>query len=153
MTEPPQCVTHQGGPDPENTQKSQLVAQTDPTKNKPEAAVPKPAYQPKIPFPQRLAKYRNDEHFGKFMEVLKQLSISMPLLDTLTQIPSYAKFLKDILSNKRSLSECKKVVLNHEVSAVLTRELPPKLGDLGKFVIPCNIGKAHIEREIGRAHV
>jgi hypothetical protein len=89
-----------------------------------------------------------DEQFSKFMEVLKQLTVSIPFVDALLQMPSYAKFLKDILSNKRSLKDCKSVQLNHECSAVVSRELPPKLGDPGKFTIPCTIGKEDIKKAL-----
>ena len=89
-----------------------------------------------------------EEQFSKFMEVLKQLTVTFPFTDALTQMPSYAKFLKEVLLNKRSLKECKKVQLNLECSAVVSRELPPKLGDPGKFTIPCNIGKATIKKAL-----
>jgi hypothetical protein len=115
------------------------------TSRQPEA---KSSYKPSIPFPQRLAKGRLDEQFGKFMEVLKQLTISIPFTDALLQMPSYSKFLKDILSNKRSLNDCKSVQLNLECSAVVSKELPPKLGDPGKFTIPCTIGKAEIKKAL-----
>ena len=68
-----------------------------------------PPYRPPVPFPQRLAKNRLDDQFSKFMEVLKQLTISIPFTDALLQMPSYAKFLKDILTNKRSLKDCKNI--------------------------------------------
>ncbi|WVZ81484.1 LOW QUALITY PROTEIN: hypothetical protein U9M48_028857 [Paspalum notatum var. saurae] len=49
---------------------------------------------------------KTDEHFNKFIEVIKQLYIHMPLLDAL-QVPTYAKYFKDILANKREMpSEC-----------------------------------------------
>ena len=37
------------------------------------------------------------------MEIFKQVSINIPLLDTIKQICSYAKFLKDIYIKKRSI--------------------------------------------------
>ena len=55
VTEHHDCVTQSGGPDPKISQKAQPVAQTDPTKNKPETAAPKSVYQPHVPFPQRLS--------------------------------------------------------------------------------------------------
>jgi Aspartyl protease len=64
------------------------------------------------------------------------------------QMPSYSKFLKDILSNKRSLKDCKSVQLNLECGAVVSRELPPKFGDPGKFTIPCTIDKAVIKKAL-----
>ncbi|XP_078178918.1 uncharacterized protein LOC144573105 [Carex rostrata] len=63
-------------------------------------------------------------------------------------MPAYAKFLKDILSNKRSLGGHETVKLTEQCSAILNSELPPKLGDPGKFSIPCTIGKATIKRAL-----
>jgi len=50
-----------------------------------------------------MAKAKLDLQFGKFSEVLKKLYINIPFTDTLSQMPSYTKFLKEILSNKRKL--------------------------------------------------
>ncbi|KAK4278475.1 hypothetical protein QN277_016316 [Acacia crassicarpa] len=55
-------------------------------------------------------------------------------------MPSYVKFLKEILSKKRRLEEFKMVALTQECSAMLTNRLPPKLKDPGSFTIPCAIG-------------
>ncbi|WVZ84777.1 hypothetical protein U9M48_031767 [Paspalum notatum var. saurae] len=50
----------------------------------------------------RVRASKTDEHFNKFIEVIKQLYIHMPLLDAL-QVPTYAKYFKDILANKREM--------------------------------------------------
>jgi hypothetical protein len=63
-------------------------------------------------------------------------------------MPTYAKFLKEILLNKRSLKDCKSVQLNFQCSAVVSRKLPPKLSDPGRFTIPCTIGKANIKKSL-----
>ncbi|XP_017982311.1 PREDICTED: uncharacterized protein LOC108663237 [Theobroma cacao] len=55
-------------------------------------------------------------------------------------MPSYVKFLKDILSKRRKLSEFETVSFTEECSAILQNKLPPKLKDLGSFTIPCTIG-------------
>ncbi|KAJ9132730.1 hypothetical protein P3X46_033567 [Hevea brasiliensis] len=57
-------------------------------------------------------------------------------------MPSYAKFLKEILSNKRKLEDHEIVALTEECSAILQRKLPPKLKDPGNFSIPCHIGES-----------
>ena len=54
-----------------------------------------------IPYPQRLKKHKLDKQFTKFMEVFKKLHINIPFADALEQMPSYVKFMKDILSQKR----------------------------------------------------
>ncbi|XP_057993047.1 uncharacterized protein LOC131174030 [Hevea brasiliensis] len=57
-------------------------------------------------------------------------------------MPSYAKFLKEILLNKRRLEDHETVALTEECSAILQRKLPPKLKDPGSFSIPCYIGES-----------
>jgi hypothetical protein len=42
-----------------------------------------------------------DNHFEKFVEVVRRLSINMPLLDAV-QIPTYSRYFKYILANKIS---------------------------------------------------
>jgi hypothetical protein len=43
-----------------------------------------------------------DEQFGKFIEVIKKLNVNIAFLKAM-QVPTYAKYLKDILNNKSSI--------------------------------------------------
>ena len=101
-----------------------------------------------IPYPQRLKKHKLDKHFTKFMEVFKKLNINIPFADALEQMPSYVKFMKDILSQKRRLADFEIVNLTEECSAILQRKLPQKLKDPSSFTIPCTIGNAIFERAL-----
>ena len=61
-------------------------------------------------------------------------------------MPSYVKFMKEILSNKRKLEEYKTVALMEECSVILQKKLPPKLKDTGSFAIPNTIGNSHFDK-------
>ncbi|KAJ8748871.1 hypothetical protein K2173_013302 [Erythroxylum novogranatense] len=63
-------------------------------------------------------------------------------------MPTYAKFLKEILSNKRRLEEYATVALTEESSAILQNKLPPKLQNPGSFSIPFQIGTTIIGRAL-----
>ncbi|KAJ9166916.1 hypothetical protein P3X46_021605 [Hevea brasiliensis] len=63
-------------------------------------------------------------------------------------MPSYAKFLKEILSKKRKLEDYGIVALTEECSAILQNKLPPKLKDPGSFSIPCIIGNKKIDKAL-----
>ncbi|XP_052878312.1 uncharacterized protein LOC128284338 [Gossypium arboreum] len=65
-------------------------------------------------------------------------------------MPNYVKFVKDILSNKKRLSEYETVALTKESSAFLQNKLPPKLKDPGSFTIPCNIGESYCDFEVDK---
>ncbi|XP_076913756.1 uncharacterized protein LOC143572485 [Bidens hawaiensis] len=97
-------------------------------------------YVSPIPYPCRLKKQKMEEQYGKFLELFKQLHINLPFLDALKEMPKYAKFLKEVLSNKKKLEELSCVTLNEECSAVLQNKLPKKMTDPGRFTIPCLIG-------------
>ena len=92
------------------------------TKDKDQPATTKPTAS--IPYPQCLKKNKLDKKFAKFMEVFKKLHISILFADVLEQISSYVKFMKDILSKKRRLSNFETVNLTEECSAILQRKLP-----------------------------
>nr|GEX00237.1 DNA-directed DNA polymerase [Tanacetum cinerariifolium] len=58
--------------------------------------------------------------------------------DALLLMPKFASTIKSLLANKNKLFELAKVPLNENCSAMLLKKLPKKLGDPGKFLIPCD---------------
>ena len=68
-----------------------------------------------ISYPQCLKKNKLDKQFTKFMEVFKKLHINILFADALEQMPSYVKFMKDILSRKRRLLDFETVNLLRNV--------------------------------------
>ncbi|PHT34449.1 hypothetical protein CQW23_26249 [Capsicum baccatum] len=94
---------------------------------------------PPPPFPQRLKKVADDTKFSKFMNMLKQLTINVPLVEALEQMPGYTKFMKDLLTKKRAASYDLEDNV-HQCNAIATRSLVQKKADPGAFTIPCTIG-------------
>ncbi|KAK9750159.1 hypothetical protein RND81_02G177700 [Saponaria officinalis] len=82
--------------------------------------------------------------YGKFVEFLKKLHINIPFLDAISEIPSYGKFLKDLLSRKKKFEDNTTVSLFKECSAILLKKLSQKLEDPGSFSILCSIGHVSI---------
>ncbi|GJU99052.1 reverse transcriptase domain-containing protein [Tanacetum coccineum] len=105
-------------------------------------SAPMPNPKPSIPYPSR----RNDERrrekandqIEKFYEIFKDLSFEISLADALILMPKFASTLKALIGNKEKLSEMARTPLNEHCSAVLLKKLPEKLGDPGKFLIPCD---------------
>ncbi|XP_057997671.1 uncharacterized protein LOC131176625 [Hevea brasiliensis] len=81
-------------------------------------------------------------------QIAQQASSSSKAAEALSQMPSYAKFLKDILSKKRRLEDYETVALTEEYSTILQNKLPPKLKDLGNFSIPCLIDNMNIDKAL-----
>ena len=82
------------------------------------------------------------------MDVFKKLHINIPFVDALEKMPNYVKFMKDILSKKRRLSDFETVNLTEECSTILQRKLPQKLKDPGSFTIPYTIRNSIFERAL-----
>ncbi|KAJ9561319.1 hypothetical protein OSB04_006479 [Centaurea solstitialis] len=106
---------------------------------KPPEVVPKP--KPiQVPYPARLRKEKKEAQYRKFIELVKQVNINVPLVDLIAGMPNYVKFLKELVANKASLGMDGVAILNAECSAVLTDT--PKKGDPGSFTIPCYFGRS-----------
>ena len=106
------------------------------------------AYTPAVPFPQRLQKAKKEEQFSKFLELFKKIEINIPFVEALTQMPNYAKFLKDILNKKKKIVEEGIVNLTATCSAIIQRSLPAKMKDPGSFTIPFSIGKYEFKKAL-----
>src|SRR3954462_10673608 len=105
-------------------------------------------YEDRLPYPNRLKRGYDEKQYSKFLDMFRTLHINVPFADMLEQMPKYAKFLKDILSNKRKLKAFETVMLTEESSAILQKKLPQKLEDPGSFTIPCIIGNVTFENAL-----
>jgi hypothetical protein len=96
-----------------------------------------------LPFPRRKWKAKADEQFSKFVEVIQKLYINVPLLDIL-QVTTYARYIRDILNNKRPLPTTEVIKLMEECSAaILNMSLEKK--DPGCPTIDCSIGDQYFD--------
>ncbi|GKB61707.1 reverse transcriptase domain-containing protein, partial [Tanacetum coccineum] len=107
-----------------------------------EPDVPKTLPKPNIPYPSR----RNDQKFRekasyqkeKIFQMFQDLRFDISFADALFLMPRFAPTIRNLLMNKEKLLELAKIPLKENCSAMLLKKLPEKLGDPGKFLIPCN---------------
>ncbi|KAJ9173786.1 hypothetical protein P3X46_016890 [Hevea brasiliensis] len=117
-------------------------------------------YQPPLPFPQRFQKAKLDKQFGKFLEVLQKLDINIPFTEALSQMPSYTKFLKEILSKKRKLEDYETLEIGELKPTTISLQLADRsvkypVGILenipikvGKFFIPVDFVVLQMEEDV-----
>ncbi|GJZ69157.1 reverse transcriptase domain-containing protein [Tanacetum coccineum] len=74
----------------------------------------------------------------KFLQIFRSLHFNLSFSDALLYMPKFASTFKNLLSNKEKLFEVANTPVNENCSAVILKKLPEKLGDPGKFLIPCN---------------
>nr|GEX72416.1 reverse transcriptase domain-containing protein [Tanacetum cinerariifolium] len=105
-------------------------------------SAPKPNQRPSIPYPSRLHDQKihdkaNDQR-EKFFQFFKDLNFNISFADALILMPKFGLNIKTLLTKKENLFELARTPLNEHCSTVLLKKLPEKLGDPGKFLIPCD---------------
>ena len=140
--------SHQG----QNEEKETLinVEQDSDSKDEEEqvAAEPNPQkYKPPVPYPQALnrPKAKNSEIDDNLLDAFKNLQITIPLIDAIKHIPSYAKFLKGICTPHRNP---KRIQLSETVSSIMMNSLPVKKRDPGAPMITSEIGGMSCTRSL-----
>ncbi|GJR78278.1 reverse transcriptase domain-containing protein [Tanacetum coccineum] len=95
-----------------------------------------------IPYPSRLNQEKSRDKASnqkeKIFQMFQDLRFNISFADALLLMPRFAPTIKSLLMNKEKLLELAKIPLNENCSAMLLKKLPEKLGDPGKFLIPCN---------------
>nr|GEX05905.1 reverse transcriptase domain-containing protein [Tanacetum cinerariifolium] len=98
--------------------------------------------KPSLPYPSRLNDQKLHEkatnQIEKFFQIFQDLHFDISFADALLLMPKFASTIKSLLTNKDKLFELAKIPLNENYSAMLLKNLPGKLGDPGKFLIPCD---------------
>ncbi|XP_070036791.1 uncharacterized protein [Nicotiana tomentosiformis] len=113
-----------------------------PVVQKAKAPLPKPL----SPYPQRLAKKNGENQFKRFIDMMKSLSINVPLIEALEQMSGYVKFMKDLVTKKRSMN-FETIKVTHQVS-VIVHSMTPKLEAPDAFKIPYTIGSAEFAKAL-----
>ncbi|GJW31869.1 reverse transcriptase domain-containing protein [Tanacetum coccineum] len=108
----------------------------------PESDVPKSLPKPNIPYPSRRddqkSRDKASNQMEKIFQIFQDLRFDISFANALLLMPRFAPTIKSLLMNKEKLLELAKIPLNENCSAMLLKKLPEKLGDPGKFLIPCN---------------
>ncbi|XP_055806934.1 uncharacterized protein LOC129875691 [Solanum dulcamara] len=113
---------------------------------KSEVVKPLPSiHKPPPPFHQRLKKKVEDSKFLKFIDMLKELSVNIVLVETFEQMSGYAKFMKYLVIKKKTITFEPDL---HTCSAIATRSLVDKKEDLGAFTILCIVGAFNFARDL-----
>ncbi|GJU58941.1 reverse transcriptase domain-containing protein [Tanacetum coccineum] len=93
--------------------------------------------------PQRKAPVREKDDLlaSKFMEIFRNLHFELSFADALLHMPKFGPMFRKLLNDKDKIIELKKTPVNENCSAVILKKFPEKLGDPGRFFIPCGFPK------------
>nr|GEY54117.1 reverse transcriptase domain-containing protein [Tanacetum cinerariifolium] len=99
-----------------------------------EVQVDKLAEEPAVVIP----KAKANLPYRKLKPIFRDLHFELSFADALIHMPKFAPMFKKLLNNKDKLIELTKMPFNENCSAVVLKKLPEKLGDPGRFLIPCD---------------
>ncbi|GJS85962.1 reverse transcriptase domain-containing protein [Tanacetum coccineum] len=101
-----------------------------------------PKTKPTLPYPSRANKEKlrekDDLLASKFMEIFRNLHFELSFADALLHMPKFAPMFRKLLNNKDKIIELTKTSVNENCSAVILKKFLEKLGDPGRFLIPCD---------------
>ena len=89
-------------------------------------AEPNPkVYKPPVPYPQLLSqpKVPTSDNDDTLLEAFRQVTITIPLVDAIQQIPPYAKFLKGLCT---PVKKPKRIHMSETISSIMLSTLPRK---------------------------
>nr|GEW65910.1 hypothetical protein [Tanacetum cinerariifolium] len=117
-----------------------VQVQEDKPNQEPSVIIPKA--KANLHYPSRLVKEniheKDDILAAKFMEIFRDLHFELSFADALVHMPKFTPMFKKLLNNKNKLIELTKTPLNENYSTIVLKKLPEKLGDPGRFLIPCD---------------
>jgi hypothetical protein len=147
-TEDPECSAGARKPKPSaETEEFSKEEVTEIVTEEPEFKMP--GEDTKIPqLKPRYFRGKLDNHFEKFVEVVRRLSINMSLLDAL-QVPTYSRYFKGILANKYDIATLgvDHVKMSEQCSAAIANGLE-KQKDPGCPTIQCSVGSFKFENAL-----
>ncbi|XP_070057804.1 uncharacterized protein [Nicotiana tomentosiformis] len=118
-----------------NPSRDHIIDISEPVVQKAKAPLPKPP----PPYPQRLTKQNGENQFKNFIQMMKSLSINVPLVEALEQMPDYAKFMKDLVTKKRSMN-FETIKVTHQVSEIVHSMAPKwKIPELSQFIVQLEV--------------
>nr|GEY46963.1 retrovirus-related Pol polyprotein from transposon 17.6 [Tanacetum cinerariifolium] len=91
--------------------------------------------------PKEKLQEKDDILAAKFMEIFRDPHFELSFADALIHMPKFVSMFKKLLNNKDKLIELTKMPLNENCSAVVLKKLQEKLGDPGRFLIPCDFSE------------
>ena len=111
-------------------------------------AEPNPeVYNPPMPYPQLLSRPRvsTSDSDDTLLEAFRQVTITLPFVDVIQHILSYAKFLKGLCTPTR---KPKHIHMSETISSIMLSTLPHKRRDPGAPMISCEIGGRTFTRSL-----
>ncbi|KAG7592857.1 Retrotransposon gag domain [Arabidopsis thaliana x Arabidopsis arenosa] len=101
-------------------------------------------YEPPLPFPERVLTKARKKVLSSFKANMSRVGAPLPCVENLSQVPLHFKFIQAILANREKVEEIMGVFDSPSATQPEPKSIL-KLGDPGKFTIPCSLGDLHLD--------
>lgn len=101
-----------------------------------------------LPYPHAHTKKDNARNYARFLDIFSHLQTNIPFSEALKQMPTYAKFMKDILTNKMRDMDQETINIDFSYSAIIQRTIPRKEIDLGRITLLVTMGNVYIGKSL-----
>ncbi|XP_024016668.1 uncharacterized protein LOC112090207 [Eutrema salsugineum] len=108
---------------------------------------PARVYMPRVPYPVPPKKSQKDLEDAKCREMLRDLTLKIPLVDAVQMVPALKRFMKGLVSGRVSEEE-NVMMVSRECSAVLQNKVLKKRDDPGRFFLSVKIGNTVFARSL-----
>jgi glutaredoxin-related protein len=58
-----------------------------------------------VPYSVHPSKKTKERKYARFLDIFKRLQINVPFVEAMEEMPTYAKFMKDLLTKKRKFKD------------------------------------------------
>ncbi|XP_047978459.1 uncharacterized protein LOC125220340 [Salvia hispanica] len=99
-----------------------------------------------LPF-QPKRKFKLEEQFKQFLNMFCKVHTNIPLVESLQEIPKYAKLLREAVMRKKKPTKAD-LKLPHHCSEIIQKERAVKQRDPGQFIIRCRIGEGKVDKAL-----
>ncbi|XP_071705393.1 uncharacterized protein [Rutidosis leptorrhynchoides] len=99
-----------------------------------------------VPYPKALRKDKLAAQYKKFQDMMKNVSVNLPITDVLKGMPNYGRFIKELISQRGKYHDETSFFIEEECNKIFASRprIPKKLGDPGKFIFPCKLGDSEV---------
>ncbi|XP_071739745.1 uncharacterized protein [Rutidosis leptorrhynchoides] len=99
-----------------------------------------------VSYPKALRKDKLAAQYKKFQDMMKNVSVNLPITEVLKGMPNYGRFIKELISQRAKYHDETSFFIEEECNKILASRLriPKKLGDLGKFIFLCKFGGSEV---------
>ncbi|XP_071694963.1 uncharacterized protein [Rutidosis leptorrhynchoides] len=99
-----------------------------------------------VTYPKSLKKDKLVAQYKKFQEMLKNVSVNLPITDVLKGMPNYGRFIKELISQRGKYHDETSFFIEEECNKILATRprIPKKLGDPRNFIFPCKFGESEL---------